>query len=548
MVFIESFIDLLLWFVCPLIIGAFLGFIFFNVKFDERWITYSLFLLISLVISIFAIKLLLSPDANFSETDEENARYLISSLIQSEAAIIAIVITLSLVAIQQTSSTYSTRVIDIFTNPKRNPYFFLLILSYILCIVFSTFLLKVINKSHTVETSIWFAIFSFVFLLFFLIPYILKTLSMLRPTTLITLLSKNILLKSIKSAIELEKSNNIDLKGKITPINDTIQPIIDVVQGSMKSYDYETVRYGLRNITEKTIKILKEENDDTSKDEISNRIIDHIKSIGIFANKQEMDRSVNDVVSSFQSIFDYLIEDERNKTENTPISKPMDALLHVIFDIGRQNIDENHKNSFVHISKVLSEIAIKSIAVDSRKITFQVVDILGRLTFDRIEIENNSSVYKTIVSGISFDAIEHLEKIGEKTAEKGWDLETRTLIYWIKLIVETLINNTEIKGNAEYLLRNLLCILLSFSLSLIRNNLISLVYKTVSIMYLIGKKSVHKNEEITRESRELLAELIREIWVDCKEANKDTNLRLSEHITKLLDEINTLQDNASKQS
>jgi len=45
---------------------------------------------------------------------DDIARYLLSALVQSLAAIIAIVVTLTLVAVQLTASAYSPRVIDIF--------------------------------------------------------------------------------------------------------------------------------------------------------------------------------------------------------------------------------------------------------------------------------------------------------------------------------------------------------------------------------------------------------------------------------------------------
>ena len=56
---------------------------------------------------------------------------IINLLVQSEAAIIAIVITLSLVAVQLVASSYSTRVIDIF---KGNHSFWAIVILYIFAI------------------------------------------------------------------------------------------------------------------------------------------------------------------------------------------------------------------------------------------------------------------------------------------------------------------------------------------------------------------------------------------------------------------------------
>lgn len=69
---------------------------------------------------------------------EDNARYLISALIQSQAAIISIVITLTLVAIQITASHYTSRLIDIF---KEYPLMWLLLLFFLISITTNIFFL-----------------------------------------------------------------------------------------------------------------------------------------------------------------------------------------------------------------------------------------------------------------------------------------------------------------------------------------------------------------------------------------------------------------------
>jgi len=57
----------------------------------------------------------------------DSACYLLSALAQSQAAIVAIVVTLTLVAVQLTSQTYSPRVMDLFL---KNFAFWILLLVY----------------------------------------------------------------------------------------------------------------------------------------------------------------------------------------------------------------------------------------------------------------------------------------------------------------------------------------------------------------------------------------------------------------------------------
>ncbi len=72
----------------------------------------------------------------------DNERYLISALVQSLAATIALVITLSLVAVQLAAQSYSARVIDVY---KNNPDMWILLSIYIVVIFYGLGLLKVID-------------------------------------------------------------------------------------------------------------------------------------------------------------------------------------------------------------------------------------------------------------------------------------------------------------------------------------------------------------------------------------------------------------------
>jgi uncharacterized membrane protein len=72
----------------------------------------------------------------------DNERYLISALVQSLAATIALVITLSLVAVQLAAQSYSTRVVDVY---KRNPDMWILLGIYIVTIFYGLGLIKIIG-------------------------------------------------------------------------------------------------------------------------------------------------------------------------------------------------------------------------------------------------------------------------------------------------------------------------------------------------------------------------------------------------------------------
>ena len=117
--------------------------LFRSITFNEKLLIY-LFFFISLVFVSFIL-----TSFKFSLSNADSSRYMISALIQSEATIFAIVITLSLVAVQQSATSYSPRVIEIFKDKNKNPDFWILIIIYLVAMLYSALVLKLIDDNLT---------------------------------------------------------------------------------------------------------------------------------------------------------------------------------------------------------------------------------------------------------------------------------------------------------------------------------------------------------------------------------------------------------------
>ncbi|WP_406670796.1 DUF2254 family protein [Methanolobus sp. ZRKC4] len=215
------------------------------------WINRTLFYLsifasIALVFTfIFGIFEFIFPDFTFpnNNINFDNERYLLSALVQSLAAVIALVITLSLVAVQLAAQSYSARVIDVY---KRKPDMWILLSIYIITIFYGLGLIKIIGLgvlSNYTEGAIFTAYFMGFFAFICLVPYMLKTLDLLKPSTVIKLLAADITKNKILKSLEED--------GKIEE-NDPIQPIVDIINSSLEKKDNETVRNGLKSIKENT--------------------------------------------------------------------------------------------------------------------------------------------------------------------------------------------------------------------------------------------------------------------------------------------------------
>jgi len=219
-------------------------------------------------------------------SDANSARYMISALIQSEAAILGIVITLSLIAVQQSASSLSPRVVEVFKSITKNPDFYILIVVYIVAIFYSSLVLKIIDDNLLVESNInyllqnliWSTFYLALFAFSSLVIYIRHTLDLLNPAQMIVALSEKITYENILAGtglkfiypsksriltfIKYDREHTISiLRGnpRFDKDEDPLLPLVDIVRSSLMRYDYETAINGLKTIEFKVGKIIETE-------------------------------------------------------------------------------------------------------------------------------------------------------------------------------------------------------------------------------------------------------------------------------------------------
>lgn len=241
----------------------------------------------------------------------DNERYLISALVQSLAATIALVITLSLVAVQLAAQSYSARVIDVY---KNNPDMWILLSIYIAVIFYGLGLLKVIDidvAGINMELAIFAAYFLGFFAFVCLVPYMLKTLDLLKPSTVIKLLAEEITKEKILEA--LEKDEEITEK-------DPVQSIADMMNRSLERNDYETMRNCLYAIKCSTFNIFKGLNSSGIEEtKISHQLVLHLECAGIYAVNKNNEEALKSIVNSLKEIGDKTIQLRLNEAENKVI-------------------------------------------------------------------------------------------------------------------------------------------------------------------------------------------------------------------------------------
>ena len=270
-------------------------------KVHDWWVSYNrklwtarIFVYGFLLLLVIFVGAILFTHFNLFHTDADSARYMLSALVQSQAAIVAIVITLTLIAVQLTASAYSPRVIDIF---KKNPDMWILLGCYGVSIFYGFIVLKLVEGAEgefvsqrviwslgrvsisfefCVSLAYWLGAFTFVTLF----PYMLDVIRLLKPESIIKRL-----------AIKITKGNILNSK------EDPIQPIVDIIHGSIMKYDLETIRVGLKTVTERVTEII----DSDAEKEISMRFCAHLERVGRLAISREDEHSTVEVIKNLEN-------------------------------------------------------------------------------------------------------------------------------------------------------------------------------------------------------------------------------------------------------
>jgi tetratricopeptide (TPR) repeat protein len=451
--------------------------IFFN-EMNHNYFFYKV-LCYSVLLSIVLIFSYIVVSVGLPDNDADSSRYMVSALIQSEAAILAIVITLSIFAIQQSSSTYSTRIIQIFKNRKQNPDYYIIMGIYIITIVHGCWVLKQIRGEDIIklnsitfssfDTHIWLVYALGTFSFVSLVPYTLHTLNLLNPTEIIDKLSIDI--------------NETNLKKE--PKNDYILPIIDIIRKSLIEYDYETSRYGLEKLAEKLMPLFSDENIiESDKEILFDLFFNHMMKVGRLAVSKKDETFVIDLLKLIESIIPLRIENLENRK----------VLISLIAELGIESTNQKLKQAtekavnlfdekFIQIPNakkhedvvgevfssliLIGEIAFKQ---KMERLSLQVLDLIYNIiestilnTFvikevilesKQINIKYLLETFFQTISEIAFDTkskpvltrLSHdLKQSGIHTISKGWDNMTLDILKWLVEIGEFAIEEKNMK-------------------------------------------------------------------------------------------------------
>ncbi|WP_292470108.1 DUF2254 family protein [Methanolobus sp.] len=337
----------------------------------------------------------------------DNERYLLSALIQSLAATIALVITLSLVAVQLAAQSYSPRVIDVY---KRNPDMWILLCIYIITIFYGLGLTKIIGLGilgNYMEGAIFVAYFMGFFAFVCLVPYMLKTLDLLKPSCLMGILADEITKENVIALADFSSNNKKQ--------NDKIQPIVEVINFALDRNDTETVLNGFMIIQKRTTSILEDSFfEKKEEDKFSKYIIYHIMSIWI----RGAEKNTDSTLATIDCLGKIAIKAATKKYAITVlrVSKSLQ-------DIGTKSIELNNGFEVEFLAGALKAIGTKAIEKETRVCSIKETgirdDFISEKVVENLRLLAQKSINPNLLIA-KLEILNSLHMIAIKATEKSF--------------------------------------------------------------------------------------------------------------------------------
>lgn len=270
----------------------------------------------------------------------DSARYLLSALAQTQGAIIAIVISLTIVAVQVSSQAYSLRVTDLLLKYE---FFWFMLFLYGLSIIYDVTLLNRINSDNigSLGSEVNISIFISAIVLWALFPYSKKTLERLRPQTIIRILAKHIL-ASNKGIFDANR-------------RETILPLFDITKKAIRADDIATARDGVKKTEEVCCAIFAEqlsEEEETATAVYFSKQYERTAKIAFIQNDID---SVGEISRSLEVIADNITGEELSMGR----SRSVLAITDKLGDIGRLSIERKWEEILGFIADSLSDLSIE---------------------------------------------------------------------------------------------------------------------------------------------------------------------------------------------
>lgn len=264
-------------------------------------------IIIPSIIGFFSVLIVLSlaklAPFTLATDDLENARGILEGVgVEGLSAIFAIVISLTLMAVQFASQQYTHRIMDLHIKSLT---FWSVIVVYLGSLLYNVFMLGRLEEpvdSKYVEVSMLLTALCF----FMLIPYFFITMVRLRPESVISNLLTKLDEKYPNSIKGFFKGGETRISGEA----DKMLPITEIIEKSIDSGDRGTARFGIGEIYKRYMTHLNKENETY----VSPYYLGHILGIGREAIIEADDDSMVQVLEIYGEVGTHTIPQKMDFT------------------------------------------------------------------------------------------------------------------------------------------------------------------------------------------------------------------------------------------
>jgi len=297
----------------------------------------------------------------FLNASLNSSRYLLSAMAQSLAAILAIVLGFSFVALQYSAKFWSPRVLDLFLKSKV---FWWLLIIYGFSILYDLVLLRMLTGKTVAALVMWinFSVILTVISFLFLFYYAYETIDQLKPERIIQWIVKH-------------KTEDVESFKR-----DTILPVADILNQALRANDPHTLKVGLEALERLNIDRIGSNIDSKDKLEIAKYTTGTISRLTDIAISENDESAIIDITDSLGKIGLNVIGSRRNELSEDEI-----ALFKSDSEVGIPNKTDNNDKIADEIKEVLSNVGKRVIEREWEKATKSILDVRGKLLIKSYE-------------------------------------------------------------------------------------------------------------------------------------------------------------------
>lgn len=434
------------------------------------YLPYFLFLSDLFLVSIIIFYQL---DKNISYNISNNsALYLLSAMAQALAAILAIVIGFSFVAVQVSAQIWSPRVFDLILKGRA---LWSLLVIYGFSISFDLLLLRILPEGKIdnmfLVSSINFSILLTFFSFMSLFPYAYKTIESLKPE------------KIIQGIIKIKYDNEEALK------RDVILPIVDIMNKAINVDDPHTLKVGLDELEKLNLDIVKSKINSGYKLEIAKYYSGKTSRLLENAFNQNDEDSVIEITESLKNIGNTSIRMRWSEVSSDEIAQIKSNGIYKS-GTGISGKTDNYDTIASEIKNILIYVCIKAIGKKWNKATRSTLNARGTLLV---------TSHKELVLSIFYDIFQISNDFSRLSNED----KIFSMDYFMEATRDIIIEmiNKDIHFNDRYFL-TVIEDLLKASLQVISKEEYFKLSKNIGYITDIGIEAAKKNHKLKNDVKE----------------------------------------------